>query len=60
MNDNTYYNLGKRDSLAQIFMLLRNNNLDFKKTFEDLTEQYKKLDDENPHCEWVKDRLKKL
>lgn len=54
MEDNTYYNLGKRDALAEVFMVIRNHNGDFKKALTELTEEYEKTDKENPHCNWMK------
>jgi len=51
--DTTSYNLGKRDALAEIFMLIRANDGDFKKIFTYLIDQYKKIDAENPHCIWL-------
>ena len=52
------YNIGKRDALVQIFMMIRNNNLDFKKVFKELIAEFKKSDSENPHCEWLEKNLK--
>ena len=56
--DKEFYNLGKRDAVAEIFMLVRTNKGDFKKTFKELVEQYEKIDKENPHCEWIKKFLR--
>ena len=58
MDDNKmYYNIGKRDCLAEVFMLIKKNDGDFNKTFKFLINEYEKSDKENPHCQWLKEKL---
>lgn len=59
MTEKEFYNLGKCDALAEIFMMLRINDMDYKKTFQELIDEYEKIDPENPHFQWLKAQLKK-
>lgn len=60
MESKDFYNLGKRDAVAEFLMVLRMNDMDFKKTLEQVIEIYEKIDPQNPHLKWVKEHFESV
>lgn len=59
---NTYYLLGRRDAIANLFSDLRMFDGDLTKVselFHKMAEEYQKVYEENPHIEWYLNHAKK-
>ena len=56
----TFYYLGKRDMLAEIFMLININKMDYDKTFDELAKLYESQFGDNCHIESFKKINKKI
>lgn len=52
-----FYQIGKRDAVAEILMMVRNNKGDCKKVIQKLAGQMLTIDKGNPHAQWCKDNL---
>ena len=52
-----YYNTGKRDSVAEILMLIRQRKGDMKSVILEITDQLLRVDKKHPHALWVKKNI---
>ena len=56
-NENTFYELGKRDAVAEILMMVRMKDGDASAVLHELANSLLKIEPEHPHAIWIIENL---